>query len=344
MPAPSRRRPSLVHVVVGVLAVTTLLFGGLWFGARSDLADTRDDLNALRDADGVTTGDGAADIGPTSTTEAADETSPDTTPSSSTTASEQATTTAAAPTTTTAAPVPVPDVVGIARDDAVAQLQAAGLSPRTDDATLTDLAAWCSARGDIDAGEIAAVDPAPGTLVAPGSMVRPSVAGYSCAQAGQAGLYLQTLEGFGYGPENTFDEGLAWCAELDAGATGDAFADSTFVTQMDGTGADAGWRRVAAEQLCPQHQRLITLSIYGNGSYTVGGPTDTPGAPRGIPVGNYATTREGISNCYWERSTAGGDIIDNNFITFAAGRVTVTVRASDGGFTTNGCGTFIGPL
>ncbi|MFC9559856.1 hypothetical protein [Agromyces sp. NPDC056965] len=43
------------------------------------------------------------------------------------------------------------------------------------------------------------------------------------------------------------------------------------------------------------------------------------------------------SDCYWERSTGGGDIIDNSFISHAPDGVTVEVFAGEG-FTIQGCG------
>lgn len=55
-----------------------------------------------------------------------------------------------------------------------------------------------------------------------------------------------------------------------------------------------------------------------------------------IPPGTYAAEGE-ITNCYWERTDAKGEIIDNNFVT-GARRVEVTVRASDYSFHNEGCG------
>jgi hypothetical protein len=63
--------------------------------------------------------------------------------------------------------------------------------------------------------------------------------------------------------------------------------------------------------------------------------TSKPGDDH-VPPGTYRVVGD-ISDCYWERATAGGDIIDNRFIT-AATRVTVTIRASDDLFTTRDCG------
>jgi hypothetical protein len=46
-----------------------------------------------------------------------------------------------------------------------------------------------------------------------------------------------------------------------------------------------------------------------------------------------------LDGCYWERSTRAGEIIDNNFAS-AAREITVTIRASDGLFKAEGCGTW----
>jgi hypothetical protein len=55
-----------------------------------------------------------------------------------------------------------------------------------------------------------------------------------------------------------------------------------------------------------------------------------------IKPGTYAVEGD-ITNCYWERTDASGEIIDNNFIT-GARRVQVTIRASDYSFHNEGCG------
>ncbi|WP_156893488.1 hypothetical protein [Actinokineospora enzanensis] len=85
---------------------------------------------------------------------------------------------------------------------------------------------------------------------------------------------------------------------------------------------------------CPQHQNLVDAAKTGkvnrtifDGSYFI---------PNDIQPGTYKTV-ETAKECYWERTTPGGEIIDNNFVT-AAKQVTVTIRATDGSFTTKGCG------
>ena len=46
------------------------------------------------------------------------------------------------------------------------------------------------------------------------------------------------------------------------------------------------------------------------------------------------------SDCYWERTTSGGSTIANDFVTFAKSGVTVTIKSSDGSFSTQGCGSW----
>ena len=45
--------------------------------------------------------------------------------------------------------------------------------------------------------------------------------------------------------------------------------------------------------------------------------------------GTYKT-KPGIKDCYWSRNTGGGDIIDNDFVSFAPDGATVTVYAGEG--------------
>lgn len=54
-----------------------------------------------------------------------------------------------------------------------------------------------------------------------------------------------------------------------------------------------------------------------------------------MPPGTYRAKGH-MEDCYWERTSEGGDIIDNSFAT-SAQSITVTIRASDGQFTSEGC-------
>ncbi|MFE5790584.1 hypothetical protein [Rhodococcus erythropolis] len=68
-------------------------------------------------------------------------------------------------------------------------------------------------------------------------------------------------------------------------------------------------------------------TTFGNGKFLV---------HEDIAPGTYSITSR-VSDCYWERSDAQGNIIDNNFISIAPS-VTVTISDSDSGFTSTGCG------
>lgn len=86
--------------------------------------------------------------------------------------------------------------------------------------------------------------------------------------------------------------------------------------------------------LCPTapHIALMTQRANGdilNSSNYVVGTTIKPGV---------WMTQPGVRDCYWERTTGSGDILDNDFVTFAPDGVTVTIRSSDGGFSAQGCG------
>ncbi|MFB9558624.1 hypothetical protein ACFFTP_31145, partial [Streptomyces roseoviridis] len=78
---------------------------------------------------------------------------------------------------------------------------------------------------------------------------------------------------------------------------------------------------------------------YGDGTWTVKTSPKEPeiGASEGeIAPGTYRT-RGPSTDCYWERTAKDGTILDNRFAT-STQEVKVTVRATDGQFTTRGCG------
>ncbi|MGC4862793.1 hypothetical protein [Micromonospora sp. DT41] len=96
---------------------------------------------------------------------------------------------------------------------------------------------------------------------------------------------------------------------------------------------------IDAERLqdCPQFLPIWKKAATGftEGSHEVG---------MGIKPGTYKTTAhsagETIGDCYWERNTDGGQTIANDFIT-AAKKIRVTIRSSDGIFTSRGCGNWV---
>ncbi|MEV5823360.1 hypothetical protein ACFYMB_18700 [Micromonospora haikouensis] len=102
---------------------------------------------------------------------------------------------------------------------------------------------------------------------------------------------------------------------------------------------------IATLKLCPDHphaakwksalkrgQREVTLEregrVFGDGTYRVG---------KDIKPGSYVA--RDVDGCYWERQNRNGETIDNYF-TNGAKRIQVTIRSSDYGFHTEGCGTW----
>jgi hypothetical protein len=90
----------------------------------------------------------------------------------------------------------------------------------------------------------------------------------------------------------------------------------------------------AVRYLCPQYVSVWKsgMASFGSGDYVVGAD---------IKPGRYRTLQRKVRSCYWERTTKAGDTIANDFVTFAAGGVTVTILGTDGGFTSKRCGTWI---
>lgn len=91
----------------------------------------------------------------------------------------------------------------------------------------------------------------------------------------------------------------------------------------------------AGRLLCTEFKKDVALAEFGfrDGVFEVGkAPSEsvvTPGTYQSLP---------GTTDCYWERSTATGDAIANDFVTNAPAGVKVTIRATDGGFKAEGCG------
>lgn len=87
-------------------------------------------------------------------------------------------------------------------------------------------------------------------------------------------------------------------------------------------------------KVCPAapHAKLMKLvaagDVFIDGTYEVG--VD-------VKPGTYRTEGK-MTDCYWERSTKGGDTIANDFVSNAPAGVTVRIRTSDGGFKADNCG------
>lgn len=134
-------------------------------------------------------------------------------------------------------------------------------------------------------------------------------------------------------------------------------------TSLDESGIDPGERfadhgrdgdnaeimRAGMPKLCPKWSKVALAALkgdyvrtYGAGTYVVkANPKDRePGSdePEEIGPGTYRTEGD-LEDCYWERTSRSGEILDNNFAT-SAQEITVTIRSTDGQFTTRGCGTW----
>jgi hypothetical protein len=91
--------------------------------------------------------------------------------------------------------------------------------------------------------------------------------------------------------------------------------------------------QLAVKHLCPKYLPVLkrAKSGFAEGPHDVG---------KDVKPGTYRTTSR-VTDCYWERSTRSGQRLANDFITNAPGGVTVTIAATDGGFTSQGCGDWV---
>ncbi|MFC9700039.1 hypothetical protein ACFTWD_04990 [Streptomyces sp. NPDC056943] len=96
-------------------------------------------------------------------------------------------------------------------------------------------------------------------------------------------------------------------------------------------------------KLCPKWSSAVKAAAaakyerwFGDGTYLVS--SKKADGEQTIPPGTYRA--EGaMENCYWERTSEAGEIIANNFAT-SARKITVTIRSSDGQFTSQECATW----
>lgn len=108
------------------------------------------------------------------------------------------------------------------------------------------------------------------------------------------------------------------------------------------------WRRnaLAIKYLCPQYAGALAVAATGffDGTYDVTKNPSSDPSDSQIAPGTYKTIindgANGIHDCYWERTTAGGKTIANDFVTYAPKGVTVTVKAGEG-FVSDGCGAWL---
>lgn len=107
-------------------------------------------------------------------------------------------------------------------------------------------------------------------------------------------------------------------------------------------GDGAAILQAGVPKLCPKWTSVVKQAVsgdyerwYSSGTYRVSSKPGTVDDPA-IPPGTYRSEGK-LEDCYWERTSESGEIIDNNFAT-SARRITVTIRASDGQFTSERCG------
>jgi hypothetical protein len=106
--------------------------------------------------------------------------------------------------------------------------------------------------------------------------------------------------------------------------------------------------QVGVPKLCPKWSKALEQAVsgdydrwFGNGTYVVSSKPPTPEQlaededVQTIPPGTYRA-KGAVEDCYWERTSEAGEILDNNFAT-SAQSIMVTIQASDGQFTSEGC-------
>ncbi|MGW7398023.1 hypothetical protein ACWGH7_16180 [Streptomyces cyaneofuscatus] len=115
--------------------------------------------------------------------------------------------------------------------------------------------------------------------------------------------------------------------------------------QMDGDNGKA--LLVGVPKLCPKWTKAVKAAAsgryerwFGDGTYVVS--SEMPSAEElsegevlPIPPGTYRSQGR-MEDCYWERTSKGGEILDNQLAT-SAQSITVTIASSDGQFTSERC-------
>jgi hypothetical protein len=150
-----------------------------------------------------------------------------------------------------------------------------------------------------------------------------------------------------YGSASGFVEDI--CESLPVSAIDGASRPQWLVEsgQMDGDGEAV--LLAGVPKFCPKWTSAVKAAAAGtyerwfsNGTYVVSStaprkPNEEPPAEgeESIPPGTYRAKGR-MEDCYWERTSKSGEILDNNFAT-SAREITVTIRESDGQFTSERC-------
>lgn len=133
--------------------------------------------------------------------------------------------------------------------------------------------------------------------------------------------------------ESSIEEGHDMCAQLKKKKSTTSRALLMLDEELDNYLDDYN---NAVKYLCPKYAPALKLAKRGftDGEYDIGSKSGD------LRPGTYRSEKR-ISDCYWVRLTKHGSIIDNDFISYAPAGARVTIRSSDGGFESNGCGIWL---
>lgn len=155
------------------------------------------------------------------------------------------------------------------------------------------------------------------------------------ARAAAEDVYIQAVQAGGWevveeNRPNIIDGAQEFCTDL---TSAEQSAQSLIALVKQNSSSGSLVPLAATVLYCPKYSSWVDVAAgaFGDGSRAVG---------TSIPAGTYKTVKGSLSNCYWERSNGQGNIIDNNFVTFAPDAIRVTVYNSEG-FSTSGCGWWV---
>ncbi|WP_127946609.1 hypothetical protein [Rhodococcus spongiicola] len=205
------------------------------------------------------------------------------------------------------------------------------------------LATACGSPSTEDSATVAAssLTSPTSTTAAPTTTVSPEEALYSEYYSALRAAGIDFRPGSGYSGTMATDQSICdWLRSGELEAYELATREGVYFQDNNG-------RRIATMVpiLCPDQQPIVDQAIAGDvrettfrgGKRLIGnGLERTPWGNFYLSPGTYQTEKP-VSDCYWERSDANGNIIDNNFVTLAPS-VTVTIAPTDSGFTADGCG------
>lgn len=146
------------------------------------------------------------------------------------------------------------------------------------------------------------------------------------------------------GSDGSFQTDTSICKSLrDGSLTSWDLAGREGVLAQNENGIRISWM---VPVLCPDMTAVLDDARSGRAVQTrsLGGkflvsPTPLPGAAT-IQPGTWTSEQASVSDCYWERSDADGDTIENNFISIAPA-ITISILPTDAGFTSDGCGSWV---